>query len=135
MRVRSLNVLLLVEVCAELIYSRFVTRSNLRSILLAQEVSVSDWKARPGDIVLLSHVTRYIPRIGGMWGGWASCLHQSICAWRILRRRSIPAHLVIAPCQQMEDEAIAHAWVELPDGSVVGQRLPHAVPFECGDCS
>ncbi len=52
-----------------------------------------------------------------------SCLHQSIAAARVLRRRGIPATVRIAPQSLSEGRFTAHAWVELADRSIIGGIL------------
>jgi hypothetical protein len=59
-----------------------------------------------------------------------TCLHHSLAAWRILDRQGIKARIAIAPQSPAGQPFLAHAWLEVCGGYVIGQPVTDVAEFK-----
>lgn len=97
-----------------------VLSSALKSHQSTQQAPLTPLSSR--DVGRLNRVVRYFGR-----KKLGTCLHRSLAAWRILKSRGIDARVVIAPSTKAGEPFLAHAWVEVCSGQIVGEQI-HDMP-------
>jgi hypothetical protein len=114
----------LLETGVELLHSRFRAER-----LLAQLLKPPDDDQNATVLAGELDIRRAVSLVLRVTRNRFSCLHQSIAAARVLRRRGISATVRIAPHGFSKEKFTAHAWVELADRSIIGRILTTQPPF------
>jgi hypothetical protein len=92
------------------------TRGLKRTALLLAEHS--DRSLRRNDQSLAVSTAEAVALVAGRKVVGALCLGRSLLLWFLLRRRGMDAVLVVGSMSAVDDEWMAHAWVELDDRPV-----------------
>jgi hypothetical protein len=92
------------------------TRGLKRTAMLLAEHS--DGPLRRHDQPLAASMAEAVALVAGRKVVGALCLGRSLLLWFLLRRRGMDAVLVVGSTSAVDDEWMAHAWVELDDRPV-----------------
>ena len=85
-------------------------------------------RAHPSaERLLVAHAWQAVDRAARLYLGRVACLQRAAATVYLLRRRGVPAALVVGV---RHEPFAAHAWVEL-DGRDVGTDYDHAAAATC----
>jgi hypothetical protein len=116
-------ILLLVETYVEVVYALFQVKSLLPPLLeKAPELNTLQKRCPEAFRSKLDWMLRCLP-------GRITCLVRSVAATRVLRRRGFSAFIKVAPHKLDQNSFIAHAWVDLSEGRIIGHAVSEYPPF------